>query len=107
MAICPDTAELLQGARAEKSLSYDIYSDLPMEAGSAFGIAYRVEDPGYLKMLSERLGTDDIMLPVPSAFLLDAEGTIVFSYVNPNYKVRIPAAVILSAAKNLADSGAD
>lgn len=104
MAICPDTVALLQGARSEASLSYDLYSDLPMKAGSAFGIAYRVKDPGYLKMLKQRLGSDDPMLPVPSAFLLDAEGTIVFSYVNPDHKVRIPAAVILSAATHLARS---
>jgi peroxiredoxin len=102
VAICPDTVALLQGARTETTLSYDLYSDPQMKSGSAFGIAYRVQDRRYIKMLQERLGRADPMLPVPSAFLLDEEGTIVFSYVNPDYKVRIPAAVILSAATHLA-----
>jgi hypothetical protein len=83
------------------SLGYQLYSDVPMHSGSAFGITYRVQNPGYLKMLKERVGEDEPMLPVPSAFLLDADGKLVFSYVNPNHKVRIPAALIMSAVQDL------
>lgn len=39
------------------------------------------------------------MLPVPGVFLIDAAGRVSFSYVNPDYRVRIPAAVVLAAAR--------
>jgi hypothetical protein len=42
------------------------------------------------------------VLPVPSVFLIDAAGRVQFSYVHPDYRVRIPAAVVLAAARALA-----
>jgi peroxiredoxin len=107
VAIAPDAVELLQAAREEKALGYELYSDVPMNSGMAMGIAYQVQKPQYLKMLAERLGGEEFALPVPSAFLLNAESKIVFSYVNPDHKERIPAALVLSAVKELIVSEED
>jgi len=41
-------------------------------------------------------------LPVPSVFIADAAGILQFSFVHPDYKVRVPGAVILAAAKAIA-----
>ncbi len=38
-------------------------------------------------------------LPVPSVFLLDTDGKVLFHYVNPDYKVRIDGDVLLAAAR--------
>jgi hypothetical protein len=39
------------------------------------------------------------LLPVPSVFIVGREGMIGFTYVNPDYKVRIDSDVLLAAAK--------
>ncbi len=40
------------------------------------------------------------LLPVPAAYVIDTDGIIVFGYANPNYKVRVPATVLLAAARS-------
>ena len=42
------------------------------------------------------------VLPVPAVFAIDAKGVIEFSYVNPDYKRRLPADELLAAAKRIA-----
>jgi peroxiredoxin len=43
--------------------------------------------------------TDRGVLPAPAIFILDEEGKVQFSYVNPDYSVRPSAELVLSAAK--------
>ncbi len=38
-------------------------------------------------------------LPVPSVFIVGKDGKIGFSYVNPDYRVRLEGDVMLAAAK--------
>ena len=42
------------------------------------------------------------VLPVPAVFAIDADGRIAYSYVNADYKVRLPADELLSVATELA-----
>ena len=42
------------------------------------------------------------LLPVPAVFVVDRDGRISFTYVNPDYKVRLPADELLAAAKQIA-----
>ena len=42
------------------------------------------------------------ILPVPAVFAVDRDGAIAFTYVNPDYKVRLPADELLEAAKTIA-----
>ena len=41
-------------------------------------------------------------LPVPSVFSGDADGILQCSYVNPDYKARVPSSVVLAAAQAIA-----
>ena len=76
-----------------------------IEAAIAFGTAYRVEK-AYIERHNKR-GTDldgSAMgqygaLPVPSVYVVDQSGDIVFDFVNADYKVRLPAAELLAAAE--------
>ena len=45
--------------------------------------------------------TEQSVLPAPAVFILDTDGLVQFSYVNPNFRVRPSAELILSAAKLL------
>ena len=108
-----DRPELLYASLAADTqeaiadLDYRIYSDADAQAAIAFGIAFRAsdrtinrrhdngEDIGESSM--ERYG----VLPVPAVFAIDQAGVIRFSFVEANYKVRLPADELLAVAKEL------
>lgn len=109
-----DRSELLYeslGAEAQEDiagLDYTILSDADAQAAIAFGIAFKASDR---TMQRRRDKGQDIeassmerhgVLPVPSVFAIDRDGTIAFAYVNPDYKVRLPADELLAAAKAIA-----
>lgn len=105
IAISGDGPAKLKATADKHQMSYQLYSGGDMEAARAFGIAFKVS-PSYAKRLVE-YGIDlsgssyeqHGELPVPAVFLIGADGLIHFNYVNPNYKVRCPAEVVLAAAR--------
>ena len=104
-AISADRPELLKKTMDKHELSYTLLSDAPMTAAKAFGIAFKMDDKAVERYMSYGIdlekdsGYDHHLLPAPAVFLVDQEGTIKFSYVNPNYKERIDGGILLAAAK--------
>jgi len=105
LAISPDRPSKLAESLDKTNLSYTLLSDSRMQAAQAFGIAFQVDKP-VLKMLAnynidieEASGQTHHQLPVPSVFIVGKDGRIGFTYVNPDYKVRLDADVLLAAAK--------
>lgn len=104
-AISPDKPEKLAESVKEYDLDYILLSDSAMEAARAFGIAFQVDAEtvtkykGYGIDLEEYAGEAHAQLPVPAVFLLDTGSVIQFSYVNPDYSVRLDGEVLLAAAK--------
>ncbi len=72
-----------------------------------FGIAWRTPEEmreqykGYGIDLAKASGEEHGLLPVPAIFLVDTDGRVLFSYVNPDYKVRLEPAILLAAAQSL------
>ena len=87
-----------------------LVSDNEMTGAQALGIAFRVDD-ATVKKYKESYGIDleadsgrtHHLLPVPSVFIVGTDGVIQFSYVNPDYKVRIDPDVLLNAAKSVSE----
>jgi peroxiredoxin len=104
-AICPDRPAKLKESHDKFAAKYTLLSDHTMTVSSRFGLAYRMPDD-LVKVYKEKYkidleadsGETHHMLPVPAAFVIGKDGVIKFSYVNPNYKVRIEPAVLLAAA---------
>jgi len=92
-----------------EGLGYTILSDANIEAALALGIAFKVEDESVSRM--EGRGTDlgdssmarFRALPVPAVYMIDKTGKVVFSFVEADYKVRLPAEELLTAAGALVD----
>ena len=107
LAISPDSPGFLSETLAEHEISYHLLSDQRMEGAKKLGIAFRVDQETADRYkengldLAERSGYNHLLLPVPSVFLVDTDGTIHFQYVNPDYKVRISGNLLLAAAKDL------
>jgi peroxiredoxin len=105
LAVSPDRPEKL-GAPIEKNeLSYTLLSDSTMKAATSLGLAFRVDDDtiekykGFGIDLEADSGEKHHLLPVPAALVVGRDGVVKFSYVNPNYKMRIDPDVLVAAAK--------
>lgn len=102
VAVSPDRPEKLKESLGKHQVNYTLLSDSDMTAARAFGIAFQVDDEtatkykGYGIDLDDASGRDHHLLPVPSVFLVNADGTIVYQYVNPDYKVRLHPDVLLA-----------
>lgn len=106
VGISPDSPEFLNDLREGQSVPYTLLSDDDMEASKTMGLAYKLDDVTVTKYksmgldLEARSGHKHHLLPVPAVYFVNEEGKIVFSYVNPDYKVRIQSDVLLSVAKS-------
>jgi peroxiredoxin len=105
LAISPDSAAQLRATSEKNKTNYRLLSDSSMAASRALGIAFRVDDETAKKYreygidLQKSSGYSHQQLPVPAVFLVGRDGTIHFSYVNPNYKVRLAPEVLMAAAR--------
>ncbi len=88
--------------------NYVILSDADMQAARALGIAFRI-DAGlhdYLERKDRDYEGSSIgkhnALAVPAVYVIDVDGRIVFDFVNANYKIRLPADELLTAARRVA-----
>lgn len=88
---------------------YTVLSDNDLNASSAYGIAFRVDDETVqryreygidLEASSER---DHHALPVPAVFVINASGNVAFHYVNVDYRQRISPDLLLAAARTSLD----
>ncbi len=105
VAVSADRPENAEKSIEKHDLKYTLLSDSSKAAAKAFGIAFRVDDKtleAYKRFginLAEASGVDDHVLPVPAVFIVGTDGVILFEYVNPNYKVRLNAQVLLAILK--------
>jgi peroxiredoxin len=102
VAISPDTPIELNKTITKDRLPYQLYSDSSANAMKKYGVAYRLDDPTFMKMrdgygvdLEKWSGRNHHILPVPSVFVIDKLGTIQFVHSNPDYKVRMKSAEIM------------
>ena len=106
-----DRPELLYSSLKQETqdeingLDYVILSDADISAAMALGTAFRT-DKGLTDYLEEKgrdyagssIGMHNA-LAVPAVYVVNKSGDIVYDFVNADYKVRLPADELLSAAK--------
>ena len=99
-----DRPSRLRSSLEEPDLDYRLLSDASMAIARSWGVAFRVDDETaerYRRVgidLQAASGHDHQQLPVPSVFLVDADGFVRFRYVNPDYRERLGAEALLDAA---------
>ncbi len=110
VAISPDSHQRLTASEGTEKLNYTLYSDASLRLARSFGIAFQLDQATieryktYKISLPKISGHDHNGLPVPSVFIVDAKGKIHFSYVNPDYSVRLGGDVVVAAAATVAGS---
>lgn len=107
LAISPESPARLQEQKLETEFAVTLLSDESLDTIRQFGIGFYVPDETS-KLYKEKMNIDltkdttsKSVLPAPAIFIVDTEGTIQFSYVNPNFRVRPSAQLLLSAAQVL------
>jgi peroxiredoxin len=101
IAISPDAPPKLTASGEKIKLKYGLYSDGNGAVAQAMGIAFKASERS-LGMLSEySAGQNTGFLPVPSLFVVNPDGVIAFEYINPDYKVRISAKLLIAVLENL------
>lgn len=89
------------------SLDYTILSDADLSAATAFGTAFMAAEAlvEWLDKSENDYDGSSIAnhgaLAVPSVYVIDTDGMIVFDYVNADYKVRLEADQLLAAAEKV------
>lgn len=100
-----DRWEILAESLAEKDLGYRLYSDSDMQVARQFGLVFKVDAATVARYLTNNIdleaasGQQHHWLPVPATFIVDVGGVIRFSYVNPNYRVRLQPELLVTAAR--------
>ncbi len=103
LAVSPDDVAHLQKTDEKNKLNYQLLSDSKGLLTMATGLAFKAPER-YSKMLVEHSSGDNTgFLPVPAVFILNTKGEILFEYINPNYKVRMPGDLLLAVLKSLAN----
>lgn len=112
MAISADRPERLRESIQKHDLSYLLLSDSKMVAAKRYRIAFQAGDAlvaRYKKFgidLEAASGETHHLLPVPSLFIVGADGIIKFVYSNPDYKTRIDSEALLKAASEAKEGSA-
>ncbi|HWV67977.1 peroxiredoxin-like family protein, partial [Chitinophaga sp.] len=90
IAVSTDKPEGLKQSAVKQQLGYTLLSDADTKVSKLFGIAYKAPE-AYWEMLPKTSGgmDTDLLLPVPSVFILDRKGVIHFEYINPDFKQRL------------------
>jgi peroxiredoxin len=102
IAVSTDASEGLIQSTTKEKLSYTLLSDADLSVSKQFGIAYKAPKP-YWEMLNKTTsGRDtDLLLPVPSVFILDKTGIIQFEYINPDFKQRLKPDLLKAVATTI------
>lgn len=101
IGISPDDASELKKTVEGNTLNYQLYSDGDGSLAKALGIAFEAPTR-YQPMLGKYSdGKNNGYLPVPSLFVVDTDGTILFEYISPNYKQRMSSDLLLAVLKQL------
>lgn len=99
IAISTDKPEGLMQSAQKGGLHYTLLSDADVAVAKQFGIAFKAPK-SYWEFLPETTGGKDIdlLLPVPSVFIVSRKGKINFEYINPKYAERLKPELLKAAA---------
>lgn len=101
IAISPDAPKSLEEIKSKDKVNYTLLSDSENNFSKAFGLAFEAPKnyEKYLLKGSENINAN--IIPVPSVFILDKDGTILFEYIAPDYKHRLSNELLMAVAKSL------
>lgn len=103
VAISPDAPEQLNVTIDKKELKYTLLSDADGKFTQAMGIAFKASDAKWktnqLQKFSD--GKNPGYLPVPSVFVINTKGEVMFEHINPKYSQRMEGELLMAVLNAL------
>lgn len=105
IAISPDDYQNLQHTAEKDSIKYTLLSDKDGAFMQEIGIAFKTPlmVKGYVSTKGQKGETSDA-IPVPTVMVVGTDSSILFEYINPNYKIRISEELLIAVLKTLKTS---
>lgn len=107
IAITPDRFSNLDSSYKSSKAEFTLLSDHQAKAIQAFGLAWKIDDPTYLKYKNSYgmdtefwSGEKHHLLPVPAVYVIK-NGTVQFNFVNPNYTSRLSGKTLTAVLSTL------
>jgi peroxiredoxin len=101
VGISPDSPENLQQTDEKQKLNYSLFSDADGTFTKGIGIAFKAPERMSDMLVKSSDGKNEGILPVPSVFVVDTSGKILFEYINPDFRTRMSASLLLAVLKEL------
>ncbi|MGF1586584.1 MAG: peroxiredoxin-like family protein [Bacteroidales bacterium] len=101
VGISPDSPENLQQTDEKEKLNYSLFSDADGTFTKGIGIAFKAPERMSDMLAKSSDGKNEGILPVPSVFVVDTSGKILFEYINPDFRTRMSARLLLAVLKEL------
>lgn len=107
IALAPDTEKMTKKTRSLHELDFDVVSDKGHELARKFGLVYKADDKivealkknGIDLSVYQENGSHE--LSIPATYVIDRDGTIAFSFIDADYRVRAEPSDVLKAVKAL------
>lgn len=105
VAISPQTPDYALSDVEKKQLTFPVLTDAHNQVARAYGLVFALSD--VLRSLQTSFGNpvpkfngdDSWELPMPGTFVLDRNGVVRLSHVDPNYMLRLEPTAILDALR--------
>lgn len=104
VAVSPDSPENLQQTDEKQKLNYSLYSDADGTFIKGLGIAFKAPERMSDMLTGSSGGKNEGLLPVPSVFVVDTSGKILFEYINPDFRTRLSAGLLIAVLRELKNS---
>lgn len=106
LAMSPDSNKNVREQQSREALNYQLLTDNELNLTKSMGLAFFLDKQTEAKY-RDKLGVpfidingdERVSLPVPAVYIIDKAGMVHFSYVNPNFRVRLDEKVLLVAAE--------
>ncbi len=110
MAVSPELPDSALTWKEKEELVFAVLSDLGNKVGHEYGIVYRIPDgiaAGYKQGgrtdLTEYNGDDSLELPLAVTYVIDTDGTVVYSFVDADYRKRAETSEVVAVVTELAE----
>lgn len=101
LAITPENYVNLDPTEKENSAGFTLLSDPEGALIQKMGIAFTTNEKTLRYMDGKTQGTPSTVLPVPTIMVVSAKGEILFSYINTDYKTRMPEDMLLAVLRSI------
>jgi peroxiredoxin len=113
VVLSPETRDLPRQLKRQLNLELTMLADVDHGVAISYGVLFRVPEEtkahyaGQGYDFGHRHGSSEWMLPIPATFVIDQDGVVRGSFVEPDFTIRQEPSDILDKVRRLTGSQAD